>query len=146
MILTDTLCCSATIQIDVDAAKLLKFISDPIKLGDWAFGSFKPTESHGNNIFSGTSLYDGGKTSYRINVYEKFRQVDYEVGYLGGELLPWIVGRVIPGPVVGLPAGTSLLTMLAWRHKDWSDEDWRLVCASHEAEVFRVRYLVESEK
>ncbi len=145
MILTDNMCCTATIEVNIDADKLLRFISDPIKLGEWAYGSFRPIEAVGNNVYSGTSLYDGGKTSFRINVYEKFHQVDYEVGYLGGELLPWIVGRVIPGPVVGLESGKSLVTLMAWRHKDWSDEDWRLVCASHEAEVFRLRYLAEHD-
>ena len=143
--MSDALCCTASIEIKADAAKVLRFISDPIQLGKWAFGSFEPIEALGNNIYVGTSLFDGGKTSYRINVYERFHQVDYEVGYIGGELSPWIVGRVIPGPILGHPKGTSVLTMLAWRHKDWSDEEWNLVCSSHGAEIYRIRYLIEKK-
>jgi hypothetical protein len=146
MIITDTSCCTATIEVHVNADKMFNFISNPIKLGDWAFGSFRPIKSMGDNVYSGTSMYDGGQTLFRINPYPKFRQCDYEVGYLGGELLPWIVGRVTPGPVLGLDKNVCLFTLQAWRHKDWKDEDWRLICSSHEAETFRARYLVESEK
>jgi hypothetical protein len=34
--------------------------------------------------------------------------------------------------------------MLAWRNADWSDDDWKLVGVTHEAEVFRIKYLIES--
>ena len=146
MILTDDRCYTVTIETKVTAEVLLKFISDPNKLGEWALGSSKPIKSLGDGVYSGTSLFDDEATSFRINVYQRFNQVDYEVGYLGGQLLPWIVGRVTPGPVVGLDSGHSLLTMMAWRHKDWSDEDWRLVCVSHETEVFLIRHLVEKAK
>ncbi len=145
MLLTDERCCTSTLTIQVEADKLLEFMSDPLKIGQWGFGSWGEIEDMGDGIYVGTSLFDGGKTSFRVNTYKKFRQVDYEVGYLGGELLPWIVARVNRGPIVGLGEDESLLTMMAWRHQEWSDEDWRLLSATHETEVFRIRYLAELE-
>ena len=144
MLLTDDYCYTATVLIKSPVDQVMKFMKDANKVGEWGFGSWKPIKQLGGGIYQGTSLYDGGKTVYKLNVYEKFHQIDYEVGYLGGELIPWIVARVTPGKVVGQDPESSLLSMMAWRNAEWSDEDWKLIGATHEAEVFRIRYLVES--
>lgn len=145
MFLTDDYCYTATVLVKASADHAMKFLKDPIKVGEWAFGSWQPIKELDDGIFQGTSLYDGGSTVYKLNVYEKFYQIDYEVGYLGGELVPWIVARITPGKVVGQDPDSCLLSMIAWRNAEWSDEDWKLVGATHEAEVFRIRYLVECD-
>ena len=72
-------------------------------------------------------------------------QMDYEVGDDPTRLVPRIISRVIPGEHIGmgcrqLPAEPDCL---AQRNRA-SDERWRLTCASHEAEIFRIRHLIES--
>lgn len=139
----DEHCFTASILINAPAAKISVFLQDAVKTGDWAFGAWAPLTPMQDGIFKGRSLFDGGETVFRIHVHEQIHQIDYEVGYLGGELLPWIVVRVTPGHVVGRAADTSLLSLIAWRNVEWKDDDWRLVCATHQTEVYRIRHLVE---
>jgi hypothetical protein len=144
VILTDDYCYSASVLIAANVDHAMTYMKEPNNVGDWAFGSWRPIKKLADETYQGTSLYDGGETVYRLNVYEEFYQIDYEVGYLGGELVPWIVARLTPGTVVGRGTQACLLTMLAWRNADWSDDDWKLVGVTHEAEVFRIKYLIES--
>lgn len=144
MNLIDEHCYTASILIKATPHEVMTFLRDEPATGDWAFGAWGPITRLEDDIYQGRSLYDGGETIYRIRVLEQVNQIDYEVGYLGGELQPWIVIRVTPGPVTGRSPDTSLLSLIAWRNVEWADDDWRLLCATHQTEVYRIRYLIEN--
>ena len=144
MNLIDEHCYTASILIKASPQEIMTFLRDERGTGDWAFGAWGPITPLNDGIYKGRSLYDGGETIFRVRVLEQIHQVDYEVGYLGGELQPWIVIRITPGPVIGRNPETSLLSLIAWRNAEWADDDWRLLCATHQTEVYRLRYLIES--
>ena len=144
MNLSDPLCHTATIKIGVSSEKAFEFMTDAANTGQWAFGSWG-LQSAKEDIFVGRSLYDGGEVFCRIKATHEILQLDYEVGEDPDKLVPRIAAKIIPGEILGGDADSCLLTMISWRSNAASDECWRLTCGSHEAEVFRIRYLIESQ-
>ena len=102
------------------------------------------TETCRNDTFIGKSLYEDLEVYCRLNANRDLLQMDYEVGDDPAHLVPRIISRVIPGEHIGRDAGSCLLSMISWRSAAMSEERWRLTCASHEAEIFRIRHLIES--
>ena len=145
MNLSDPLCHTATLPISAPARETFEFMTDTERMGQWAFGAWglKPA---GNGTFVGKSLYEDLEVYCRLKPNRELLQVDYEVGEDPARLVPRIISRVIPGEHVGRGAGNCLLSLVAWRSASAGDERWRLTCASHEAEIFRIRYLVESRQ
>ena len=143
MNLSDPLCHTATLPITVPAIEAFEFLTDTEMMGRWAFGAWglKPA---GNDTFVGKSLYEDLEVYCRLKANRELLQVDYEVGEDPARLVPRIISRVIPGEHIDRGAGNCLLSLVAWRSADAGDERWRLTCASHEAEIFRIRHLIES--
>jgi hypothetical protein len=143
MLLTDPVLHSASIHIDGEAGRIFSLLSDGDLLGKWAFGSWGNVSIDGG-LFKGSSLFNGGDTYVRIVPNPSILQVDYLVG-TPDRLLPRIVARVVRGEQVGRDASSSLVTMLSWRTSGMDDERWRLTCSAHEAEVFRMKHVFETE-
>jgi NADPH-dependent curcumin reductase CurA len=70
--------------------------------------------------------------------------VEYLVGATPAALAPRIRARVAPGPALGYDAGTSVVTLEAWRTRDMSDERWMRLVHTHEAEIELIRAQLES--
>ena len=143
MNLSDPLCHTATLPIAVPALEAYEFLTDMEMMGQWAFGAWglKPA---GNDTFVGKSLYEDLEVYCRLKANRDLLQLDYETGEDPALLAPRIISRVIPGENVGRGSGHCLLSLVAWRSETSSAERWRLTCATHEAEIFRIRHLVES--
>jgi hypothetical protein len=142
MLLTDTLCHSSSIEVQAEAAVAFEFMKQGKALGQWAFGSWN-TEPFKGDIFIGMSLFDGNRTYVRIVPHESVRQIDYELGSTPELLLPRIVARVFDGEMMGISKSACIVSVISWRTGGVSDDRWRLTCSVHEAEVFRLRYLIE---
>ena len=54
-----------------------------------------------------------------------------------------ISARVIPGSALGYGENRSLVTLLAWRPAEMSDDRWSRLVASHEAEILLLRARIE---
>ena len=143
MNLTDPLCHTATLPIAAPAEEVFEFMGDLEMMGQWAFGAWglKPA---GNGIFVGQSLFEDVAVYCRLRAERELLQLDYAVGEDPDNLIPRIISRVIPGAYLGRSADSCLLSLIAWRSEAASDERWRLTCASHEAEIFRIRYMIEA--
>lgn len=120
------------------------FMADPRSLNRWSFGTWE-TEVATDGLVLGTSLFDGAKTFVRIDADEKRLSVDYHLGSRPEALSPRIVVRVVPGPIVGLPADQSVLTFIAWRAQIMDEDRWRKLTACHELEVVLIKALLEKE-
>jgi len=142
MLLTDTLCHSSSIEIKAEASMAFEFMKQGKALGQWAFGSWN-TELFKDDIFIGTSMFDGNRTYVRIVPHASGRQIDYELGSTPSLLLPRIVARVCDGEMMGISKSACVVSVISWRIGGVSDDRWRLTCSVHEAEVFRLRYLIE---
>lgn len=52
--------------------------------------------------------------------------------------------RVVPGVVVEKPEKSCVVTLLSWRPEGMLDDRWKLICVSHETEMFIIKNRLES--
>ena len=117
-------------------------MSDGLKQGRWAWGSFDRTEVE-PGLFVGTSIFTGKKTYVRLNVDRARLLVDYEVGASKDALQFRNMSRVIPGDLLKIGADKCVVTLLTWRLATQSDADWTQFSCIHEAEMFLIKGLLE---
>lgn len=128
------------VQAPPDAA--FAYLADPIALGRWSLGCFD-TEAVGKGLFTGLSLFDDARGYFRIDADREHGRIDYLVGS-AERLTHRISALVMPGDSLGYGARASLVTLIAWRPADMSDERWARLCASHDAEIWLIRSQIET--
>src|SRR3989304_4558428 len=133
-------CVTAT--CDVTAQDAVAFPADPRRLGSWALGCWEARPISADTV-RGRSLLDGATSVVRVGGAPERLTVDYGIGADGEELLPRISVRVVPGPSVGRRPDQCLVTMLAWRPSDMSDERWARLVASHEGQILLLKARIE---
>jgi hypothetical protein len=143
MILTDSLCHTATIRIAAPAPRVFDFLADGQKLGKWSFGCWQ-TKALPDGVFTGTNLMTGSSTFVRIDADPERLQIDYAVGRSAEALTPLIIARVLPGAMMGEADENSFASLIVWRGTA-PEERWRQICAAHELEMFRIRHLIEND-
>ena len=139
----DPYCHTASIEVDAAPEDAFGWMADGLRQGEWALGSLN-RETVGDDLFRGLSWFDAGDTFVRITAERERLMIHYEVGRSPEAVLPRTVARVVPGPVVGLPEGRCLVTLMVWRDVNQPEERWRQQCIVHKAEMYRIRHLVES--
>ncbi len=141
----DPHCHTATIFVEAEPEKAFEFMADGVKGGKWAIGSWDRREV-GDNLFAGTSLYDG--TEIFVSVYGDRERliVDYGAGTDPQDLPVRTMARIIPGPTVGRAEGTCMVSLVSWRLDRMDDDRWRRLCVSHETEMYIIKGLIEAEK
>ncbi len=90
-------------------------------------------------LFTGTSRFDGATAWVRVSPVAGLTAVDYHVGASPEHLLPRIHARVVDGGQLGHGAGSCVVTLLAWRPADMSDDRWARLMATHETEIELIR-------
>lgn len=138
----DNLSHCVTTQCEVGAEVALDFLADGIAVGRWALGCFN-TLANGNGVFRGVSLFDGQPLLAKPIADRMRMLVEYHVGSDAATLVPRIIAKVVPGPIVGRRADQCLVSLLAWRDASMSDERWARLKATHEAEIWLVKSLLE---
>jgi hypothetical protein len=144
MILPPPLCHAATATVGAPADRAFRFMADGIKLGRWALGCLDTKEIE-PGLFSGRSQFTGGIGYVRIAADQDLRNVDYHVGAASNALSHQNTARIVAGPALGRSADSCVVTLLAWRTAGMSDDDWRLICATHESEIYVVKSTIERE-
>ena len=94
---------STVVVVAVPAETAFAYLSDGLKQSDWALGSWH-REKIGEQLFRGTSLFDGSETFVRISADETCLLVDYAVGPSLDQMPRVNSARVVPGPLLGYPA------------------------------------------
>jgi hypothetical protein len=140
--MTDRYCHTATAEVAVDADTAFTFMSDGIKQGQWALGSWERRQVK-ERLFVGISLFDGKETWVRISANPERLLVDYSVGRSPEALLPRNSARIVPGPATRRNKKTCLVTLMTWRLADMTDEAWEQLCVTHETELFIIKGLLE---
>jgi hypothetical protein len=105
-------------------------------LGRWALGAFN-TRKVGENLFRGTSLFDGKPILVRPVGDVKRLLVDYHVGTKATRLAPRIMARAIPRT-----RNSCLVSLVAWREPSMTDARWERLVACHEAEIRLIQALL----
>lgn len=139
---TDDLCHTASAEVAVDAATAFEYLSDGLKQGEWTLGSWH-RERLDANLYRGRSLFDGRELYIRIHPDEQSLVVDYEVGRKPESLLRVNSARTVPGPTIGRPEGTCVVTLMKWRTPDQDDADWRRSCVTFSTEIHMIKGRLE---
>lgn len=142
MVIVDRYCHTATAEVAVDATTAFTFMSDGIKQGQWALGSWERREVE-KGLFAGISLFDAKETWVRISADPKRLLVDYFVGRSPGALLHRNSARIVPGPATKRGEKTCLVTLMTWRLSDMTDQAWEQLCVTHKTELFIIKGILE---
>jgi hypothetical protein len=132
----------ATAPCNAAAETAYAFLADAAKLGTWALGSWA-TQPLNGGVVRGTSLFDASQVYVRADGDPERLSVDFAVGDDPGTLVRRIAARVVPGPTLGLDDRRCVVTLLAWRTADMSDERWHRLSASHDVEILLLRARIE---
>jgi len=141
----DPHCHTSSIEVAVPAATAFEIMSDGVRQGEWAWGSFNRKEVE-PGIFSGTSVFDGGETLVRLKVNRENFTVDYEVGRTKDKMVFRNHARVLPGPLVGRDANSCIVSLMSWRLASHTQQQWDQLGTVHEAEMFLIKGLLERKK
>jgi hypothetical protein len=133
---------AATTMVAVPADTAFAYLSDGLKQSDWTLGSWH-REQLEDGLFRGTSLFDGSDTFVRLCPDANSLLIDYWVGPSPEAMLRVNAARVVPGPAVGRPEGTCLVTLLKWRTPEQSDEDWARACVTFDTEIHMIKGRLE---
>ncbi|WP_342361737.1 SRPBCC family protein [Terrarubrum flagellatum] len=134
----------ATCHVQAPADVAFAYLSDPIKLGRWSLGCFDTGPSGEPGVYTGLSLFDGGRGWYRIDANAATRSIDFHVG-APPNLTHRISARVMAGAPLGYSKDACLVTLMAWRPANMDDDRWNRLCASHDAEIWLIKAQIETE-
>lgn len=109
----------------------------------WCLGLFE-TRDAGGGLVAGRSLFDGAAGVARIERDDARGTITWWLGADRKALSPRIHAQVVPGPVLGHPQGTVMVSMWAYRPADMDDARWARLIASHEAEIELIRAQLEA--
>lgn len=140
----DPFCHTSSIHVRVPAERAFRLMSDGVEQGRWAWGSFDRREVE-PGLFVGTSVFDGKQTCVRLVVDAQRLTVDYEVGRTKDAMQFRNHARVLPGALLGLDAGSCVVSLMSWRLASQSEAAWQQTCTVHEAEMYLIRGLLERE-
>jgi len=133
---------AASAEVDIPAETAFAYLSDGLKQGQWTLGSWN-REQIGEQLFKGTSLFNGAETFVRITAHPEQLVIDYDVGPAPDRLLRINSARVTPGPAVGRPEGTCVVTLMKWRLPTQDDAAWRQACVTFDTEIHMIKGRLE---
>lgn len=135
----------ATAVCAAEPAAAFAFLADVAHLGSWALGCWA-AEPVADGIVAGTSLFDGSRTCVRADSDAGRLAVDFAVGPEPTELVHRISARVLPGAALGYEEASSVVTLIAWREAQMSEERWQRLVASHDAEILLLQARLEKRR
>jgi hypothetical protein len=133
---------AASAEVAVPAGEAFAYLADGLKQSDWALGSWQ-REQIGERLFRGVSLFDGSDTFVCITSDPAALLVDYEVGPALERMLRVNTARVVPGPMIGRPEGTCVVTLMKWRTPSQGEQDWRRACVTFDVEIHMIKGRLE---
>ncbi len=133
---------AASAEVAVPAELAFAYLADGLKQGEWALGSWE-REQIGERLYRGVSLFDGREVFVRITADPAQLLVDYEVGP-ALDSMPRVNGaRVVPGPLLGRPEGSCVVTLMKWRTAAQGDDEWRRACVTFDTEIHMIKGRLE---
>jgi hypothetical protein len=138
----DPHCHSSSILVDVPAERAFGIFADGLRQGQWTWGSYD-RKRIADNLFEGTSVFDGKKAYVRVLPDAEHLWVDYEVGPSAEATAFCNSARVIPGPKLGYRDDQCVVTLWSWRKNTQTDAAWERLGTIHEAEMYLIKGLLE---
>ena len=138
----DTNAHSASIAVDVTADVAYAFLADGMNQSYWALGSLERRDL-GDDLYVGTSMFDGKELYVRLRPNAGLRLVDYFLGADPGKLVHLVESRVLPGEELGRAAGTCVVTNTHWRPEAATAEEWAMTYYLWKTEVYLIKGCLE---
>lgn len=133
---------SVAALVAVEPEEAFAFLADGLNQRYWALGSWDRRKI-GDDLFAGTSLFDGSELVVRLIPRPELLLVDFETGPTADALAHAVTARVIAGPVLGHPAGTCLLTVTVFRAAAVDDDTWQRLWHIFETEIHMIKGRLE---
>lgn len=129
---------SASIAVHVAADVAYAFLADGLNQSYWALGSLE-RRALGDDLYLGTSMFDGKELYVRLRPNADLRLVDYFLGAGPDSLQHLVESRVIPGEELGRAPGTCVVTNTHWRPEDMDADEWTLTYYLWKTEVYLIK-------
>lgn len=133
---------TASTHVSVAADVAFAYLADGLRQSEWALGSWG-REQVGEQLFRGRSLFDGETVYVRISTVPQALLVDYEVGPSLDQLRRVNAARAVPGPLLGWPETTCVVSLMKWRTSAQDDALWARLCAAYDAEIHMIKGRLE---
>lgn len=132
----------ASIEVAVPADRAFAFMADGMAQTHWALGSWDRRDE-GDGLFSGVSLFDGGRLYVRLDADADRRLVDYRTGPEPDRLRHRVQARVMPGAELGRDPEHCVITLVVWRAAEMAPEAWARTYHAFRTEVHLIRARLE---
>ena len=129
---------SASTAVNVSADVAFTFLADGMNQSYWALGSLE-RRALGDDLYVGTSMFDGQELYVRLRPNAELRLVDYFLGADRDSLQHLVESRVIPGEELGRAPGTCVVTNTHWRPEDMDADEWTLTYYLWKTEVYLIK-------
>ena len=133
---------SASIAVGAPADVAYAFLADGMNQSYWALGSLERRDL-GDNLYVGTSMFDGKELFVRLRANAELRLVDYFLGTHRERLVHLVESRVIPGEELGRAPGTCVVTNTHWRPEAATAEEWEMTYYLWKTEVYLIKGCIE---
>jgi hypothetical protein len=132
----------ASVLVDVNADAAFDFLADGMNQSYWALGSLERRRL-GEDLFVGTSMFDGSEEFIRIRSHRELRLVDYYVGADRDDLRHAVESRVIAGHELRRRETQCVVANTIWRSAAIDDEHWDLLYHLWHTEVNLIKGRLE---
>jgi hypothetical protein len=132
----------ASIEVAAPADDAFAFMASGMNQTHWALGSWDRRDE-GDGLFSGLSLFDGRRLYVRLESDPALRLVDYFTGPEPGAMNRLVQARIVDGAELGRDPGTSVVTLVVWRHARQTPESWARTYHAFRTEVHLIRARIE---
>lgn len=133
---------SASVLVNVPADVAFEFLADGMNQSHWALGSLDRRRL-GEDLYVGTSMFDGAEEVIRIRANPELRLVDYYVGASETDLHHAVESRVILGPELGHTENWCVVTNTIWRSTAIDDDAWEVLYHLWHTEVNLIKGWLE---
>lgn len=129
--------------VNVNAQQAFDFLSDPLRLGTWSLGCMRTKAATEAGRYVGFSWFDGQRLLLDVRASRELLLIDYRVG--GTEpLKPRISVRIVAAATCDLEPEQCYVSLMAWRPSQMTEDRWRQLCASHDAEIWVIKARLEN--
>ena len=132
----------ASIEVAAPADVAFAYMADGMNQSHWALGSWDRRDE-GDGLTSGISLFDGKRLYVRLATDARLRLVDYSTGAEPDALRQLVQARIVEGAELGRDPGTSVVTLVVWRHASQTPESWARTYHAFRTEVHLIKARVE---
>jgi hypothetical protein len=134
----------ASIEVSAPAEDAFAYMADGMNQSHWALGSWNRRDE-GGGMSSGVSLFDGTRLYVQLETDERLRVVDYSIGPEPAALRRLVQARVVDGAELGRGPGTSVVTLVVWRHASQTAETWARTYHAFRTEVHLIKARIEGK-